>query len=518
MALDREHPLQAHVVPPPAKPRPKFVTREQREKAVRAKRQQMVRRARRSAAAFIEYALRNEEDDSVLKNAPFHEEWQEHLEENRRAVVICAVEHGKTQQISVGKVLHMLGTNPEGRGAVIMSTALQAEKVLRQVRTEIERNPRVREVFPNLKPSSRDEDPWHSTQITVERKTRSKDPSLQVMGLFGPLVGSRLDWCILDDVLDFENTRTEEQRKKTIEWVDTTVITRLTFKARFMAVGTPWHPDDLLHDLEKRPGFVTRRYSAVLNPDDPPKRWIPLWPEQWPLERLLDRRSITIEGVFVRKYLCRVRLDSTSRFKQVWLDRMVLLGKGRTFLAQAPRAHVRGPRLPCFTGVDLGVGGGPENARTVIFTLALMPDTRRLIVDIESGQWQAPEIIDRLGSVYRRFDSEILVENNGAQQFIIDMAVGTIPCRGQTTDAGKKYHETFGVESIAVEMRNGLWVMPSGTAGQSVHDEGKAFMNECLYYDPELHTGDRLMAAWLAREALRKYATPRNQPQTTQTR
>jgi hypothetical protein len=489
-----------------------------REKRARAKKELLIRRARRSAAAFIEYALRQEADDTVLKNAPFHEEWHEHLEENRLAVLICSVEHGKTQQVAVGKALHMIGTNPESRGAIISSTALQAEKVLRQIRAEIERNPRVREVFPHLKPSERDEDPWHSSQITVQRKTRSKDPTLQVMGLYGPLVGSRLDWVILDDVLDFENTRTEEQRKKTIEWVDTTVITRLWDHARFIAIGTPWHPDDLLHVLEKRPGFVTRRYSAVENPDDPPKRWRPLWPQQWPLPRLLERKAITPDGVFTRKYLCRVRIDATSRFRQAWLDRMCLLGKGRTFLAQAPRAHVRGQRLPCFTGVDLGVGGGPENARTVLFTIALMPDSRRLIVEIESGQWQAPEIIDRLVGVYRRFDSDILVENNGAQQFLIDMCRGLVPVRGQTTDAGKKFSETFGVETLAVEMRNGLWLMPSGSTGENVHEEGKAFMNECLYYDPELHTGDRLMAAWLARECLRKYAQPMNSHQNVQAR
>jgi hypothetical protein len=493
-------------------------SRRQREAQVRAKKELQIRQARRSAAAFIEYALRNEEDDSVLKNAPFHEEWQETLEEHQRCVIICAIEHAKTQQISVGKVLHLLGNNPEYRGAIISSTAQQAEKILRQIRTEIETNERIREVFPNLVPSTRPADPWHSNQITVQRKTRSKDPSLQVMGLFGPLVGSRLDFIVLDDVLDFENTRTEEQRKKAIEWVDTTVITRMTQRARLMAIGTPWHPDDLLHDLEKRPGFASRRYSAVRNPDDNPKRWEPIWPQQWPLDRLLDRRAITVEGVFVRKYLCRVRIDSSSRFKQVWLDRMCMLGKGRTFLAQAPRAHVRGHKLPCFTGVDLGIGGGPENGRTAIVTVALMPDGRRLIAEIESGHWQAPEIIDRLASVYQRFDSEILVESNGAQQFLIDMCQGRVPVRGQMTTAGNKFHETFGVESLAVELRNGLWIMPSGSDGSKVHDEGRRLMNEMLYFDPELHTGDLLVATWLAREALRRYSQPWVQGQNSQAR
>ena len=57
-------------------------------------------------------------------------------------------------------------------------------------------------------------------------------------------------------------------------------------------------------------------------------------------------------------------MDSTSRFRQEWLDTMVRLGKGHTFSAEAPMAQGGIRRLPCFTGVDLGVGQKKENALT----------------------------------------------------------------------------------------------------------------------------------------------------------
>lgn len=483
-----------------------------------AQREMQLRKARISTPEFIEYALRNEQDESKLENAPFHREWQEHLEKHRYAVLIAPVEHAKSQQVAVGKTLHVLGQDPNKRLAIISNTAMMAEKVLRTIRTQIERNPRLREVFPNLRQSERDEDPWRQSAITVHRSSVARDPSIQALGIYGPLVGSRLDGVIMDDVLDFENTRTEEQRKKLIEWFDTTVITRMVRGSFIYAIGTPWHPDDFLHELEKRPGFESKRYSAVLNPDDPPARWVPLWKEQWDVARLLERRANMPEGHFARKYLCRVRLDDTSRFRQVWLDRMVLAGKGRTFLPTAPRLHVRGAALPCFTGVDLAVGTKETNDLTVLFTIALLPDGRRLVTEIESGRWQAPEIMDRIVSAHRRFGSQILVENNGAQQFIIDMLAGQVPVAGFRTGPGNKFSEQFGVESLAVEMRNGLWVMPSGKDGSAVHEEGRAFMNECLYYDPALHTGDRLMAAWIAREGLRQYAAPRSGRLDTQQR
>lgn len=477
---------------------------------VAVKKQLQILQARRSAAAFIEYALRNEQDETRLENADFHVEWQETLEEHSNVVLQCAVEHGKTQQVSVGKVLHLIGKNPNIRLAIVMNTADQAEKVLRQIRTTIERNPRVREVFPEMVPSDREEDPWHSSQITVKRTSISKDPTIQAIGIGGPLVGSRLDGLILDDILDFENTRTELQRKKVSEWFHTTANTRVVADGFVWAIGTPWHPDDLLHELGKLPGFHTWVYGAVLNPDDPPARWISRWPGQWPVSRLLAKRANTPEGTFARKYLVRVRLDSTSRFKAVWLERMQLLGKGRTFLAACPRQHARGPRMPCFTGVDLGASKKASrhkesNARTVIFTIALMRDSRRLVVDIESGRWQSPEIVDRVVAAQRRFDSEVLVEDNGAQTFLVDMCPAGLPIHGFTTGANK-HDEQWGVESLAVEIRNGWWILPSGVDGKAIHEEGKSWIDECLYYDPETHSGDRLMASWLARECARKYA------------
>lgn len=478
----------------------------------RAKHQADVSNAQRDAAKFIELALRNEQDDSRLRNAEFHEEWQRHFDQHRLAVLIAPVEHAKTQQVAVGRTLHTLGNDPNERIAIISNTEKQASKVLRQVRQEIERNHRMREVFPDLRRSPHASDVWTQSAITVARDTRAKDASLQCLGVYGPINGSRINRIILDDVLNFENTRTSEQRKKLIEWFDTEVFTRLLPGGSIWAIGTPWHTEDLLHDLEKRPGFRTKRYSAVKNPDEPVSRWKTIWPETWDVARLNERRENMADGVFARKYLCRVRMDDTARFRQVWLERMVRLGKGRTLLAEPPRTHVRGPQLPCYTGVDFGVGDKEDDALTVLFTIALLPNGQRLIVDIESGRWQAPEIIDRLRLCYRRYNSEIFVESNGAQKWISQLA--NIPVTAFHTGKNK-WSEEWGVESLAVEMRNNQWIMPSGSSGENVHPEGKAFIHGCLHYDRRTHTSDHLMAAWLARECSRKFGKPRTRHMDT---
>jgi len=460
---------------------------------------------------MIEYCLRNTVNGRRTKNAWFHREWQEDLRKHNKVVLISSVEHAKTQQVAVGRVLHRLGTNPNATIAIVSNTAPQAEKSLRNIRNNIETNPRLREVFPNLKPSERRRDPWSSSSIIVDRDNISNDPSVQALGIYGPINGSRLTDIILDDVLNFKNTRTPAQRDKLIHWIDNEVQQRALQGANIWAIGTPWHQEDALHQLAARPGFATATYPAVHNPLDPPEDWRPIWPEQWSLKRLLDKRADIPEVDFARQYLCQVRTDATSRFKQAWMDHMCRQGVDKTFLAEAPKAQGGVLKLPCFTGVDLGIGEGEEHALSVLFTAAMLPNGRRLIIDIQAGHWQFPEILDRLELVYRRFGAHILVESNGAQKFIVQAAHQRFPVNGRVTTASNKYDQEFGVESLAVELRNGWWVMPSGSSGEHVPEEGLAAIREALHYNPSAHTGDRLMAWWICREAMRLHSAGRLQ-------
>jgi hypothetical protein len=168
--------------------------------------------------------------------------------------------------------------------------------------------------------------------------------------------------------------------------------------------------------------------------------------------------------------------------------------------------------------VDLGVGDEKDDGLTVIVTIALMPNGQRLIVNVVSGHWQAPEILARLRETHRVYGSEILVESNAAQKYIVDLTRGDIPVHGLHTSARNKFSEQWGVESLAVELRNMLWIMPSGTDGQTVAEEGVALWSECLHYDPNTHTGDRLMALWLARECARRWSGSKGSKLDTQRR
>lgn len=454
----------------------------------------------------MEFAIRHERTGKPLTNAPFHREWHQLLRENHQVVLMASVEHAKTQQIAVGATLHALGTDSSLRIAVVSNSGGQGSKILGSIRRHIEENERLREVFPNLRPSDREGDPWHSGALTVVRESYgAKDPSVQAVGVQGKVLGSRLDLIIVDDVLDFENTRSPEMTKKVIDWFDSTILSRLTDGGRVWCIGTPWHPADLLHVLSTRHGWAHRKYPAVLNPADPMEQWVPRWPEQFSRDRLVDIAKGMTPINFSRSYLCEARSDVASRFQESWIRGCLDNGKGRAFVQRAPLAPSGRP-IPCFTGVDLAIGKDQESHLTSLFTIGLDAQQRRVVLDIQSGRYQAPEILTRLKHIHDRFNSIILVEDNGAQSFLLQWAGGMgIPVRPFTTGKNK-YDEHFGVETIAVEMRSGLWVIPSGPTGHEIPAEVQEWIREMLFYTPEGHTGDRLMASWFAREASRTFA------------
>jgi hypothetical protein len=457
-------------------------------------------------APFIEYCFRHEGTDEPIQNAAHHEAWQTFFNENDFGVILAPVGHGKTQQL-LGRVLYMLGKDPTLRIAVVCATDDQARERVVQLRQLLQENERIREVFPDL---SLDPDAKLTEhEFTVQRKTTAKDPSVRAYGVGSKaLQGARLDILLMDDVCDRDNTNTVELRSKMVEWFDAVAFSRQTPGMRFRVwvIGTPWHYEDLLHVLKERPAFASQVWSAVLNPDDPQEEWRTLWEGVYTPEHARFLWANSTPHAFARKQLCRVRDDQYARFRREWIAKCLRLGAGRELVDGPPSAYWQGPLLPCITGVDLGVGQDEDHDLSVLFTIALMPDRKRLVVDIQSGRWTGPEIVQRIIRTARRYRSIVVVENNAAQDFIRQFAEDADDLPIEPFNTGRNKHdEDFGIETLGVELRAGRWVIPASLAGEATDPEIKLLIKGMLNYAPKDHTADHLMAMWIARERARTY-------------
>lgn len=454
--------------------------------------------ARKDANTFCEYVLRDERNNKPLVQSSTHEEWHNLISTHDRLLVWSHVESGKTTQISIGRTLWELGRNPSLRIAIISNTYKQALKPLSVIARYIKSSPELKEVFPNLKPAN----PWTEERISVGRDTVAKDPSIEVCGLGGNITGARLDYVVFDDILDPENTDTEYNRDKAYNWLKAVVFGRLTENSRIVCVGTAYHPDDILHRFSREPQWKAVRYPVV-NEEGKTR-----WPIQWPQTRVEKKRVELGPLEFSRQMECKARDDSTSVFKKEYIDSALARGTGRSFITTLNDVALP-PGTRVYSGVDLAVSKKRKADRTVITTILVWPSGLKEIIFIEAGKWSANEIINKIISTHKRYNSIIMVENNAAQDYLYQFVAASfsVPIIAQTTGKNKA-DPRFGVESIATELSNGAWVFPN-TDG-NVHTELRSLISQMLYYNPASHTGDSLMSLWFAREVARKFETPDN--------
>lgn len=462
--------------------------------------------AREDCALFCELVLRDEETGQPIEMTAMHLEWHHAANQGQNLIIWAFPESGKSQMMSIGRTLWLLGKNPRLRIAILAAAERQVKKLIASLRRHIESNTVLHKIFPDLKRG----DLWTDNAISVQRPGIIKDPSVQAISPSGAIQGARVNVLIIDDVLVEENTRTAYQRDKIATWIRVSAFSRLSRKSQVVMLANAFHPDDFAHQLA-RLGWWAKKYPVL---DEQGK---PTYPQRWPMERIERVRSEELGPTeFARMMLCQARADEDARFQAGWIDQCKLRGRGypmpRTLEAFVgwvgpvfwdkreiewqfkPRIKFP-PGFIALTGVDLGVSQRDAADPSVLFTILLWPDGTRQVIDVRRGKWQSPAIIKNVLEVHEAYGSVFLVENNAAQEYLVQWIVAEHPdivIKGFRTGKNKR-DLAYGVESIAGELEDQKWLIPSAKDG-SVHPNVRVWEQEMLYYAPDGHTGDVLMA------------------------
>lgn len=478
--------------------------------------------ARDDCALFCELVLSDEETGTPIELAPMHEEWLRQAQTGANMVVWAFPESGKSQLFSIGRTLWLLGRNPRLRIAILAAAERQVKKLIASLRRHIENNKVLHQIFPELQRG----DLWTDHAISVKRPGIIKDPSVQAISPNGAIQGARINVLIIDDVLVEENTRTAYQRDKIATWIRVSAFSRLSRKSQVVVLANAFHPNDFAHELAKQ-GWWAKKYPVISD------KGVPVYPSRWPLDRIQKVRDEELGPTeFARMMLCQARSDEDARFQAAWIDKCKLRGLGYPMFRtleefvnwvgseywnkkkivwdfRAPRFRPP-PGFLILTGVDLGVSKRDSADPSVLFTILVWPDGTRQVLNVRRGRWQSGEIIRQVVDVHTLYRSAFFVENNAAQEYLVQWLASDHPdiiVRGFRTGKNKR-DKAFGVESIAGELEDALWLIPQNVDG-SVHPNIKVWEQEMLYYSPDGHTGDCLMASWIAREAARAYGAIR---------
>ena len=452
---------------------------------LRLKQEQLKRRILENNDIFeFNYFCFRDKEGNPWITTNFQLEWWRLIKDHNRIVIFAPIEFAKTEQISRAWTLWQLGHNQNLCGAIISNTSSQATKILGEISEDICTNTHYQYLFPNVKPETRlgKFQKWTDKELMLEREFTGKDFSLQAIGVGGPLLGARLDFVILDDVMDFESSLTQGQRNKVMQWITSTVLSRLAKDGKCIVIMTAWHDDDVGHRLAKEHNFFKKSYKAIL--DDGSS----LWPEQWPISRLEEKRKELGEFEFARQLQNEIFSDEMRRFKRKWFEGCLEQGENYGLVDSYTERDLR-----VITGVDLAIGKGEEHDFTVFFTLGIDRDGKKRPLNIQKGKMEFSEIINTFKRLSLAFpETTFIVENNAAQDYVCQYLRDTTNIRIKGFTTGKqKADPILGLQGMAIDFENGKWIIPH-------HPLTIEWIEGFLNWTPSAHTSDIVMASWFA--------------------
>jgi len=231
----------------------------------------------------------------------------------KRLLIIAPPKYGKSPLVGLDYLGWRIGNDPENYHCIYISnTATQAYKYSVALRDAITENRFYRAIY-GLTPDYKKG--WAENEWFVRRLNESdKDPTLQAVGIHGPILGATVQELIIDDPADEENMSTQYQRDKLMDFIQLTAMSRLMpDNNRVVAIMTRWHEDDPAARWAQA-GWHIIHMPAI---DD---NGASTYPELWNLPTLEAQRSDVNMGErrFQLMFQGKVMPDEGAIFKREW--------------------------------------------------------------------------------------------------------------------------------------------------------------------------------------------------------
>jgi predicted phage terminase large subunit-like protein len=350
------------------------------------------RRATVDPSAFVEFCF----TDSLgqpLRQAAIHRELQAFLTHHPRALVELPRDHGKSVQVC-GRVVWELGRNPALRVKLVCATDALAAERCRFLRDAIADNPRVRLLFPDLRPAQ----PWAAEAFTVARPGAAIGPTVAALGVGTGSTGARA----------------ERERVKAA--FRDNLMNLLEPDGRFWGLCTPWHGADLNAELKANPAYA--HFRRAVGP-----KLESVWPEKWTRARLKARREEIGSASFARGYLLTPVAADDLVIRPEWV---------KTFADERPRVGYDAVVL----SVDPAVSAKESADASALVVLGRRPTGEIDCLAAVALRVSTPRLVEVLADWDRTHAPDaILFESNAAFAGIRDLL---------------KRHATFGPRVVGL--------------------------------------------------------------------
>lgn len=242
---------------------------------------------------------------------PLHASIIHNVSDNQASMDLAPRGHGKSTIGDVDFCITKVLRNPDIRIMIGSRTQTQASAFLKEIRTHFEQNVNLIRIFGDWK-KSRD-NVWNDKEFTVNRRTViKKEATVSALGASGAVVSKHFDIIIGDDLVGFENARTEAQRKVLKEWFYSSLYPTLEPDGEIHILGTRYSPMDLYEDLIKSKNYKVNVQQAITVKDG---QEYSLWESKFSLEKLRSIREEAGLIIFNMQYQNNTELAKGKIFK-----------------------------------------------------------------------------------------------------------------------------------------------------------------------------------------------------------
>ena len=233
---------------------------------------------------------------------------------------LWAREHYKSTLITFAGGIQEIVRDPNITIGIFSHTKPIARKFLTQIKEELERNERLKDLFPGIfwRYPHKDSPRWSEEKgIVVIRESNPKEATVEAHGLVdGQPTSAHFSLRIYDDVVTRESVSTPEQVKKTTEaWElsDNLGAAGPTGRARAWHIGTRYSFADTYSDILEKKVLTARVFPAT---DDGTRDGNPVFlsPEQWE-----KKKSTQGRGTLAAQMLQNPAAGNEAMFDVAWL-------------------------------------------------------------------------------------------------------------------------------------------------------------------------------------------------------
>jgi len=380
-----------------------------------------------------------------------HVEWSDLLNEYKRLCVLAPRDHSKTFFFDFAYPIWKAICQPIGSGFIFSATQDQAIRILGDIKSELESNPKLQYLVPDT--SMRKGKQWSSSAIQLNNGHK-----IYARGFGTKVRGAHPNWIVVDDALNDETAYSEVVRKKQIEYFYTAISNMIVPGGQLLVVGTPFHMTDLYGDLSNNEGYEFRKYQALQGPDE-----TPLWPARYNKQTLLTKKKEIGELRFSREFQVNPISDDASLFPS-------FLFKGEptevyTLTLGMPKEVYDRLGVTIYMGVDFAMSSTAQADYTVIWVMGVDKWGNRWIVDIIRGKGLPyQEQLSMINEMGHKYDPALIfLEANQMQRIFGDELIRTtdLPIKKFVTGAQKNTLDK-GVPSLRVLLENKKFRIPRG--------------------------------------------------------